>query len=290
MAKTPAEVMSFLEDLETKLRPLGLKEREELLELKRAEHEKRGLPADERFNLWDYRYYDRLFVEKTLDLGASRAAVLCIKVLRISIIRTLMLLPRPSARTDDNLVKEYFPVAKVVPTVLDIYKDLLGIELVAVPREEAHGGITWHDECELYAVWENGQAQSGNQDAFLGYMFLDLQPRENKYGHAAVWGLIPGWTDPNKGRQFPTVCMVANLAKPTPGRPATMKVRSELERTRDGTAALTFFGFSLSRLGGIRGSMTTLSRSSTSLVTLSMVSAPRPSTLGSMGLPCPVTL
>ncbi|POY73392.1 hypothetical protein BMF94_3730 [Rhodotorula taiwanensis] len=192
MAKTPAEVMSFLEDLETKLRPLGFKEREELLELKRAEHEKRGLPADERFNLWDYRYYDRLFVEKTLDL-------------------------------DDNLVKEYFPVAKVVPTVLDIYKDLLGIELVAVPREEAHGGITWHDECELYAVWENGQAQSGNQDAFLGYMFLDLQPRENKYGHAAVWGLIPGWTDPNKGRQFPTVCMVANLAKPTPGRPATMK-------------------------------------------------------------------
>ena len=125
--------------------------------------------------------------------------------------------------TDDNLVKEYFPVSKVVPAVLDIYKDLLGIELVAVPRDEAVGGITWHDDAELYAVWEAGQAQSGNRDAFLGYMFLDLSPRENKYGHAAVWGLIPGWTDPEtKERQFPVVCMVANLSKPTPGRPATM--------------------------------------------------------------------
>lgn len=124
---------------------------------------------------------------------------------------------------DDNLVKEYFPVSKVVPAVLDIYKDLLGIELVAVPRDEAVGGLTWHDNAELYAVWEAGQAQSGNRDAFLGYMFLDLSPRENKYGHAAVWGLIPGWTDPEtKERQFPVVCMVANLSKPTPGRPATM--------------------------------------------------------------------
>lgn len=193
MAKTPAEVNAFLTDLEQKLRPLGLKERDELLELKRAEHERRGLAPDDKFNLWDYRYYDRVFVEKALDL-------------------------------DDNLVKEYFPVSKVVPAVLDIYKDLLGIELVAVPRDEAVGGLTWHDDAELYAVWEAGQAQSGNRDAFLGYMFLDLSPRENKYGHAAVWGLIPGWTDPEtKERQFPVVCMVANLSKPTPGRPATMK-------------------------------------------------------------------
>lgn len=71
MAKTPAEVNAFLADLEQKLRPLGLKERDELLELKRAEHERRGLAPDDKFNLWDYRYYDRVFVEKALDLGAS---------------------------------------------------------------------------------------------------------------------------------------------------------------------------------------------------------------------------
>lgn len=56
-------------------------------------------------------------------------------------------------------------------------------------------------------------------------MHLDLYPRENKYGHAAVWGLIPGWVKPDGSRNFPVVSMVANLAKSTPERPALMKVR-----------------------------------------------------------------
>lgn len=50
-------------------------------------------------------------------------------------------------------------------------------------------------------------------------MYLDLYPREGKYGHAAVWGLIPGWTDPKAGRQYPVACMVANLSKKTAGGP-----------------------------------------------------------------------
>ncbi|BGP41596.1 metalloendopeptidase [Rhodotorula kratochvilovae] len=190
MAKNPSEVHAFLADLEEKLRPLGLAEREKLLELKRQEHEKRGLPRDDTFWLWDYRYSDRLYVEKTLDL-------------------------------DDDLLKEYFPVSHVVPAVLDVYKDLLGVELIPVPRTEEAGGETWHPDADMYAVWEAGRA--GQQNAFVGYMHLDLFPREGKYGHAAVWGLVPGWTDPSEGRQYPTVCMVANLSKPSEGKEPTMK-------------------------------------------------------------------
>ncbi|BGP17854.1 hypothetical protein JCM10213_008348 [Rhodosporidiobolus nylandii] len=190
MAKTPSEVDSFLKDLETKLRPLGEQEREKLLALKKEEHEKLGLPADEAFNLWDYRYYDRLFTEQHLSL-------------------------------DQNKVKEYFPVEHVVPAVLEIYKELLGVELVKVPRTEEAGGLTWHDEAEMFAVWESDRA--GEDGAFLGYMHLDLYPREGKYGHAAVWGLVPGWTNAEGWREYPVVSMVANLSKPTPGKPSTMK-------------------------------------------------------------------
>ncbi|GAA5888076.1 hypothetical protein JCM5296_005426 [Sporobolomyces johnsonii] len=191
MAKNSESVTSFLADLESKLRPLGLAEREKLLKLKHDEHARRGLEQDDKnFWLWDYRYYDRLSVERELDL-------------------------------DDNLVKEYFPVSHVVPTVLSIYKDLLGVELIPVPRTEEAGGITWHEEAEMFAVWEEGKA--GEDGAFLGYLHLDLFPRSNKYGHAAVWGLIPGWTDKDGKRQYPVVAMVANLAKPTPTRPALMK-------------------------------------------------------------------
>ncbi|BGP09572.1 metalloendopeptidase [Rhodotorula toruloides] len=190
MAKKPSEVHAFLEDLESKLRPLGLKERETLLALKKEECEQRGWPFDGKFNLWDYRYYDRLHVEKTLDL-------------------------------DDNLVKEYFPVSHIVPAILDVYKELLGVELIPVPKTGEAGGETWHADADMYAVWEAGQA--GKDGAFLGYMHLDLFPRANKYGHAAVFPLLPAYTSPEHGRQYPVVAMVANLSKPTPGRPATMK-------------------------------------------------------------------
>jgi Zn-dependent oligopeptidase len=89
------------------LRPVGLKEREVLLGMKQQECKEKGLPFDGEFYLWDYRYYDRKFVEESLDL-------------------------------DDSLVKEYFPVSVVVPAILDIYQNLLGVRFQEIK------GQTWH--------------------------------------------------------------------------------------------------------------------------------------------------
>lgn len=69
MAKTPETVFDFLSDLESKLKPMGEAERKKLLDLKKSEHEKRGLDFDGTFYLWDYRYYDRLWTERELNLG-----------------------------------------------------------------------------------------------------------------------------------------------------------------------------------------------------------------------------
>jgi Zn-dependent oligopeptidase len=98
----------FLDDLETKLRPVGEKDREILLAMKKKEHETKGYPFENEFYLWDYRYYDRKYIEESLDL-------------------------------DDMLVKEYFPVAVVVPTILKIYQNLLGVQF-----EELKNPSTWH--------------------------------------------------------------------------------------------------------------------------------------------------
>lgn len=65
-------------------------------------------------------------------------------------------------------------------------------------------------DADMYAVWEAGRA--GEDKSFLGYMHLDLFPRQQKYGHAAVWGLLPGWTDPQQGRQYPVVWYVVEPA------------------------------------------------------------------------------
>lgn len=186
MVKTGDAAQAFVDDLEAKLQPVAVKEREVLLALKKEEHEKRGLPFDGEFYIWDYRYYDRLFVEKTLSL-------------------------------DDSLVKEYFPVSVVVPTILSIYQNLLGVRFVEVTGNKKD---VWHPEVQQFAVWEKDAKDEGG---FVGYCYLDLFPRAAKYSHAAVWGLLPGYELPSGARHYPLAAMVANLAKPTPDRPALMR-------------------------------------------------------------------
>ena len=72
----------------------------------------------------------------------------------------------------------------------------------------------WHPEVTMFSVWD----QQGLKDevdpkqSFLGYLYLDLYPRDNKYGHAAVWGLIPSYRLEDGSRQYSTSAMVANLA------------------------------------------------------------------------------
>ncbi|THH10464.1 hypothetical protein EW145_g1314 [Phellinidium pouzarii] len=184
MVKSAKGVNEFLDDLEQKLRPVGLKNREALLAMKKNEHDTLNLPFDGEFYVWDYRYYDRKFTEENLSL-------------------------------DDSLVKEYFPVTYVVPAVLRIYQNLLGVRFESVKAE------LWHPDAELFAVWE-ADAKDSNE-SFLGYCYLDLFPREAKYSHAAVWPLIPGFNLPDGKRNYPVTAMVANLAKPTPERPALMR-------------------------------------------------------------------
>ncbi|KAG5642147.1 hypothetical protein DXG03_003551 [Asterophora parasitica] len=183
MIKSGKGVDDFLNDLEEKLRPVGIKERDVLLALKKKEHEEKGLPFDGEFYIWDYRYYDRKFIEESLDL-------------------------------DDSLVKEYFPVSVVVPTILEIYQNLLNV------RFEEVKGETWHPEVQQFAVWEK---DAKDESGFVGYTYLDLFPRASKYSHAAVWPLLPGYDLPNGKRSYPLTAMVANLAKPTPDKPALMR-------------------------------------------------------------------
>ncbi|TFK73564.1 zincin [Pluteus cervinus] len=182
MVKSAKGASEFLDDLETRLRPVGVKEREILLQIKKKEHEEKGLPFDGQFYIWDYRYYDRKYIEETLDL-------------------------------DDTLVKEYFPVSVVVPTILSIYQNLLGVQFEEIK------GSTWHPEVQQFAVWEK---DAKDESGFVGFCYLDLFPRASKYSHAAVWPLLSGH-EANGKRSYPIAAMVANLAKPTPDKPALMR-------------------------------------------------------------------
>ncbi|KAK7048309.1 metallopeptidase MepB [Favolaschia claudopus] len=183
MVKTGKGVVDFLDDLQNKLTPVGIKDRETLLALKKKEHEERGIPFDGEFYIWDYRYYDRKYIETSLEL-------------------------------DDMLVKEYFPVSVVVPAIMDIYQKMLSV------RFEKMDGTVWHPEIQQFSVWEK---DATDESGFVGYCYLDLFPRESKYSHAAVWPLLSGYTKADGKRSYPLTAMVANLAKATPDKPALMR-------------------------------------------------------------------
>ncbi|EFP82348.2 uncharacterized protein PGTG_08304 [Puccinia graminis f. sp. tritici CRL 75-36-700-3] len=196
MAKKTETVFSFLKDLRQKITPVALKERQELLKIKQEEVQNLGLDTDPtKLYVWDYRYYDRLYTERNLDLKAE-------------------------------LVKEYFPVSVVVEVILETYQALLSVKFFQVKDAKL-----WHPNATQWAVWDSeavadGRAEKG--EGFLGYLHLDLEPRPNKYGHAAVWGLVPGYEKKDGTRHYPVAAMqasffrVANLAKGTAQKPALL--------------------------------------------------------------------
>jgi thimet oligopeptidase len=76
---------------------------------------------------------------------------------------------------DQNAMRKYFPTSAAVPWALDISSKLYGIEFkeVKVP--------VWHPEVKYYDVIDSAS------HARIAGIYLDLFPREGKYGHAAAW-------------------------------------------------------------------------------------------------------
>ncbi|MDG1137198.1 MAG: Zn-dependent oligopeptidase, partial [Phycisphaerales bacterium] len=182
MSKNAKTVADFYKTLRPVVRKKAEKDWEELLEAKRKDT---GDPTAE-FYPYDFSYYYEKIKNKKYAV-------------------------------DSQKVQEYLPLQNVMDGLFEITQLLYGIEYREVTSFAMERGTPlWHDDVRLFEVWDT---KSGNQ---LGEFYIDLHPRDNKYSHAAQWGLVQHkiWADGTV--QLPVAALVCNFTKPTADKPSLM--------------------------------------------------------------------
>lgn len=105
---------------------------------------------------------------------------------------------------DMEKVKEYFPLDRVKDGLFKIYQDILSLKFAQVDTDNV-----WHESVTLYVV------NDAETDELLGYFYLDMHPREGKYGHAAAFDFMTGCdmtkVDGNSGRRPHIMTMACNF-------------------------------------------------------------------------------
>ena len=118
---------------------------------------------------------------------------------------------------DNFEVAKYFPLPQVLGGMFELTSEMFGIEF-----EEIEDFDSWHPDVQLFRIRE---AATGEE---IARFYLDLFPREGKYGHAAEFPLILSRVLEDGSYQNPLCAMVANFTKPTADAPSLLQ-HSEVE-------------------------------------------------------------
>ena len=154
VAKSPGNVELFLTDLRQRLEPHARSQLSKLLDMKNADPAARDKDC---LCYWDFSYY-----------------------------RGLMLKQMHGVNHDE--LSEYFLFEEVLQGLLQTFERLLNIKVLPVSWDSSN--LVWHPDVSILSIWDN----DGNDNDFLGYIYLDLHPRELKRPKGGHWRLHPGFT------------------------------------------------------------------------------------------------
>jgi len=174
MAKTPARAMALLAQVDEALLPKAREEVAVLAAMKRDGGDKAPMAS------WDYLYFEN-------QLQKSKYAV------------------------DEEAVRRYFPVQKVIAAVFQIYEHLLGVRF-----EEIKPADAWAPDVLEYSITDVASGKA------VGWFYLDLYPRAGKYEHFAMFPLRAGRVLPSGEVQKPVSAIIGNWPLAEPGKPALL--------------------------------------------------------------------
>ncbi len=115
---------------------------------------------------------------------------------------------RDQYQVDERLVSEYFEMKTVLAGLFNITQTLMGVTF-----HKVENASVWHPDVTLYEVREGARK--------VGYFYLDLFPRANKYSHAACFPLASG-RGTKDSYSLPVAALLCNFSQPTEGAPALM--------------------------------------------------------------------
>jgi len=193
MAKSPENVQKFLEDLAIRLMPKAKMELSILTEMKKKHLRSEEIEneSDLLFH-WDFPFYHQRLLHQSHDIDNEEGIYYLGLVLHFSSHQ----LDRYN-HTDRYCyeVSEYFPTTTVIPAMLKVFQQLFGLDIQEFQESERDflsqtgrgSDCGWHVDVRIYSVW-SGDRLKGK---FLGYLYVDLYPREGKYTHNANFTIYP---------------------------------------------------------------------------------------------------
>ncbi len=118
-------------------------------------------------------------------------------------------------RTDYGLdpmeVASYFPLEQVVGGMLSLTAEVFGLTYHEIAETNA-----WHDDVRLYEIRDTATG------AHVAHFYMDLFPRDGKFGHAAAWPLVHARSSDGQAVR-PVSAILANFTKPTAERPSLLQ-------------------------------------------------------------------
>lgn len=81
-------------------------------------------------------------------------------------------------KINEGKIAEFFPAEHIKEKTLEIYQELLGLSF-----KKLDGAKTWEKSVTKYEVKDKASQN------VIGYFYLDLYPRPNKFNHAACFSL-----------------------------------------------------------------------------------------------------
>ena len=107
---------------------------------------------------------------------------------------------------NEQEVREYFPLDHVLSSMFELFGDLFGFEVVESLDNKNKTIKLWHKDAKLYELRDT------KMKCVIGYMVMDLFPREGKFGHACMMPLVSGKVLDNSYRSG-LVAIICNFSK-----------------------------------------------------------------------------